>query len=137
MSRFLAVVVFVICTHSLAFAQATTVFQGRPSVKISESGTERVPQSLSRDQAVNLECVISKIGNDYYWVTRENKRMVRIEGAGAFITYQAIDGSGYVRVIKPGMKQVAALASETEAKFDYVEHLLIGLASVTYYGGSK
>ncbi len=32
------------------------------------------------------------------------------------------------------MKQAAALMGETEAKFDYVEHVLIGLKSVAYYG---
>ena len=114
-------------------AQVLTVLKGVPSVKVSEGGTERLPESLNRETAVNLECVISKIGDDYYWASRENTQMVRVE-AGIFITYLAVNGSGYVRVIAPDMKQAAALMSETEAKFDYVEHLLIGLKSVTYYG---
>ena len=63
--------------------------------------------------------MISKIGDDYYWASRENNKMVRIE-SGAFITYLAANGSGYVRVIQPGMKQAAALMGETEARFDYV-----------------
>ncbi len=29
------------------------------------------------------------------------------------------------------------MAGDPEAKFDYVEHLLLGLKSVTYYGNSK
>jgi hypothetical protein len=40
-----------------------------------------------------------------------------------------------VRVIFPEVKEAASLMfTETEAKFDYVEHLLIELRSVTYYG---
>lgn len=88
---------------------------------------------LLREKAVNLGCVISEIGGRYYWASRENKEMTRQEG-GAFITFLAVDGGGYVRIIAPGMKQAVSLTGETEAKFDYVEHLLIGLKSVTYYG---
>jgi hypothetical protein len=62
--------------------------------------------------------------------------MVRIE-SGAFVTYVAVNGSGYVRQIVPGMKAAAALAGDTESKFDYVEHILIGLKSVTYYGVAR
>lgn len=125
-----------VCTGTDSSAQVVTVLKGVPSVKISEGGTERQPELLTRETAVNLECVISRIGDDYYWASRENTEMVRLEG-GAFITYLAVNGSGYVRVIAPDMKQAAALMSETAAKFDYVEHLLIGLKSVTYYGSLR
>ena len=121
---------------SMSFAQARTVFAGIPNVKISEGGVERIPENLSRDQAVNLGCVISRIGDDYYWASRENKALVRIEGV-AFITYLAVDGAGYVKTVVPEMKKAVSLMGETEMKFDYVEHLLIGLKSVTYYGVIK
>lgn len=121
---------------SMGFAQARTVFAGIPSVKISEGGVERISENLSRDQAVNLGCVISRIGDDYYWASRENKALVRIEGV-AFITFLAVDGAGYVKTVVPGMKKTVSLMGETEMKFDYVEHLLIGLKSVTYYGVTK
>lgn len=62
--------------------------------------------------------------------------MLRKE-SGAFITFVAVDGSGYVRIISPEMKDAASLMAETELKFDYAEHLLIGLRSVTYYGVSQ
>lgn len=116
-----------------AHAQSRTAFSGIPVIKVSEGGAERVPENLARDKAVNLKCVISEIGGKYYWATRENKEMVR-RTAGAFSTYVAVDGSGYVRVVDPTAKGAASLMSPTEAKFDYVEHLLVGLRSVTYYG---
>ena len=71
-------------------AQATTVFSGMPTVKISEGGVERLPENLSRAQAVNLACVISRIGDKYYWASRENKSLVRVE-SGAFTTFSAVD----------------------------------------------
>jgi len=37
-------------------------------------------------------------------------------------------------MVNPDLKDAASLMAETEAKYDYVEHLLIGLRSVTYYG---
>jgi len=37
-------------------------------------------------------------------------------------------------MVNPDFKDAASLMSETEAQYDYVEHLLIGLRSVTYYG---
>ena len=115
-------------------AQApTTVFRGRPAVKISEGGVERTPEQVPRERAVNLECVISRIGNSYYWASRENLQLSRIDG-GAFSTYVAVNGAGYVRILNPEAKAAASAMSDAEKNFDYVEHALIGLRSVTYYG---
>ena len=131
-STFLLVAAFA----AQASAQARTVFSGVPSMKISEGGMERLPQSLKRSDAVNVACVISEIGGKYYWATRVNTEMIRIE-SGAFITYLAVNGAGYVRVISPANKAAASQMSPTEEQFDYVEHALIGLRSITYYGTRK
>ena len=114
-------------------AQATTVFKGRPEIKVVERALNRDAGPVPQEQAPNLECIISRIGDRYYWATRENKEMVAIE-SGAFITFIAIEGAGYIKVIKPEMKGVASLMGDAEARFDYVEHLTIGLSSVTYFG---
>ena len=119
-----------------AQAQSQTVFSGVPVVKVNEGGIERLSEDLSREKAVNLGCVISEIGGKYYWATRENKEMVR-RVSGAFITFLAVDGSGYVRILDPGAKSAVSLISPTEAKFDYVEHLSVGLRSITYYGNAR
>jgi len=119
-----------------SFGQARTVFTGVPNVKISEGGSERLVEAVPRSQAANLQCVISESGGKYYWATRGNKELSRNVG-GAFITYIAVDGSGYVRIIDPQRKSIASSMSETEAKFDYVEHALLGLRSVTYYGNAN
>ena len=127
-------VVAVLLVGGLASAQTpVTVVRGIPQFKISEGGTERQPEALTRAVAVNLGVVISQIGDNYYWASRENTPLVAID-AGAFVTYFAVNGSGYVRVIKPEMKGAASLLGGPEAQYDYVEHLLQGLRSITYYG---
>jgi hypothetical protein len=119
-----------------ASAQATTVFSGQPSVKVSEGGTERRAETLSRSQASNLGVVVSRIGDKYYWSTRANKELTAHAG-GAFVTFLAVDGSGYVRVIAPGAKGTASQMSPAEEAFDYVEHVVVGLRSITYYGKAQ
>jgi hypothetical protein len=111
-----------------------TVFIGFPQKKISEGGLDRVVEDLPRTKAANLRCVISKIEGKYYWASRENVEMVKIERPLAYITFLAVNGSGYVTVIKPQFKEAASLVSNTEESFDYIEHLTIGLRSVNYWG---
>ena len=133
-SLLITVATGIVVTH--AYAQSRTVFAGIPVIKVSESGVERLPENLPRDKAVNFACVISEIDGKYYWATRDNKEMVR-RTSGAFTTYFSVDGSGYVRVVDATAKGAASLMSPTEAKFDYVEHLLVGLRSITYYGNAR
>lgn len=109
------------------------IFSGSPILKISEGGANRVVEDLRGDKATEAECVIVKVGDKYFWKTRNNVEMVRIQ-SGAFITFVATSGSGYVRIIPSDFKEAASLTDETEKKYDYVEHMLIGLRSVTYYG---
>jgi len=99
---------FLVFIVPVSFAQSETIFSGMPTLKISEGGIERSPEKLARKDAANLKCVISKIGAKYYWASRENKEMFR-EESGAFTTFFAIDGSGYVRVIFPEVKDAASL----------------------------
>ncbi len=117
--------------------QAVTVFKGRPSLKVSEGGLERSPEQLSRDRAANLECVISQIGDSFYWASRENVELVQIDNGGAFVTFVAVNGSGYVRIVKEESKEAASLMSPTEERFDYVEHVTIGLRSISYFGSRQ
>ncbi|PUE35528.1 hypothetical protein [Limnohabitans sp. Hippo4] len=119
--------VLTIATH----AQSTT-FTGLPSIKITESGVERSAEKLDRATASSLSCVIKEKDGKFYWETRGNKPLLKID-SNAFVIYFAVDGSGYVRVLKPEFKQTAAI-SATEKNYDYVEHMLLGLRTVTYYG---
>ncbi|HEX5772775.1 MAG TPA: hypothetical protein VFY07_00520, partial [Geomobilimonas sp.] len=133
--KMLFLVTFILL-HSAAYAQPLTIFKGSPSVKVSEGGFSRTPEAIDASRAVGLACVVSKIGDEYFWASRENTPLSSIE-SGAFVTYIALNGSGHIRVIKSDLKEAAALMSETEKNFDYVEHLNVGLRSVIYYGKAQ
>lgn len=94
--------------------QRVIVFTGRPFFKISEGGNNRTPEQLDLARAVSLECVISRIGEEYYWASREDTPLSRVE-SGAFITFVASNGAGYVRVIDRDWNGAASMMSETEA----------------------
>lgn len=125
-----------VLSTSPAYGQAALVFQGRPLVRIGEGGLgikDGTRESLSPAEAEQYRCLIHTKGGKYYWASRENKELVRTV-SGTFETFMARDGSGYVRIIRSGHKSSAALMSETATKYDYVEHLLIGLVTITYFG---
>ncbi|MEY3100185.1 MAG: hypothetical protein RIS63_1084 [Bacteroidota bacterium] len=115
-----------------AQAQSTT-FTGLPILKITEGGVERSAEKLDRATASTLFCVINEKDGKFYWETRGNKPLLKID-SNEFVIYVAVDGSGYVRVLKPEFKQAAASISATEKNYDYVEHMLLGLRTITYYG---
>ena len=117
----------------LSAQSAETVFKGRPQLQITETALSRVPKQIGEAEADGFECVISKIGRRYYWASRENREMVRVASEG-FITFVAADGTGYVRLMDPHRKSSTSLLSGTEDRFDYVEHVLTGLRSVSYFG---
>ena len=122
------------------FAKEMIIFAGVPEIKISERGINRVTENITKDKTYKFKCTITKIDDKYYWTSRENVELIPIVSV-AFITYWAANGSGYVRVVKTEMKEevkkIGAMAEDPEEKFDYVEHMLLGLKSVTYYGKSK
>lgn len=139
MEKIILTVIFLMVAFPL-HAKEAVIFTGIPEIKISEGGVTRVPENLNKEKAINFKCTITKIDDKYYWTSRENVELIPI-ASGAFITYWAVNGSGYIRVVKPESKEevrkLGAMAGDPEEKFDYVEHLLLGLKSVTYYGKSK
>lgn len=122
------------------FAGELVVFTGIPEIKISEGGISRLAENMTKDNATKFKCTITRIDNGYYWTSRENVEVVPIT-SGASLTYWAVNGSGYVRVVrsemKKAVKKMGAVAGDPEERFDYVEHLLLGLKSVTYYGKER
>jgi len=122
------------------FAKEEIIFTGIPEIRISEGGTSRVPETLSKNRAIEHKCTITRIDEKYYWATRENVELIPI-AKGAFITFWAVNANGYIRIVKPEIKGIVkefgSMMGDPEEKFDYVEHLLVGLKSVTYYGKSK
>jgi hypothetical protein len=129
----LFIVLSILIIAATVNAQSTVILKGLPLVKISEGGVSRVSENILKDNSANFKCIIIKIGGSYYWNSRENISLLRID-SGAFSTFVAKNGSGYIRMVNPAMKDAASLMSRTEMEYDYVEHLLIGLRGITYYG---
>ena len=132
--------IFLLLLASITFAQPKTVFSGNPKVRISERGINRIADTLDFKEAMGLRCVVSQIGDKYYWAIRENIELVRME-SGIFVTFVAVNGAGYIRIIRKDGKPPEYISKynlpsmgKTEATFDYVEHVLLGLGSITYYG---
>ena len=125
---------------SILFSQIacadSLIFTGIPSVRISEGGGDRVVEQIQKSKKIEFSCVIKEVDGKYYWESRGNKELVKID-TGGFLTFIAGDGSGYLRLIKPELKELTSGMSSTEKDYDYVEHLLIGLRNVTYYGKTK
>ncbi len=137
MKRNILGLVLLLLLTSSAYAKEEIVFTGIPTIKISEGGTSRILKKLTNTKSIEYKCTITKINDKYYWTTRENVELLP-KSSGVYITFLASNGSGYIRIIKSEMKKIVAqLLDATEKEFDYVEHLLLGLKSVTYYGQSK
>jgi hypothetical protein len=100
MKLYLRIVIFF---ASISFGAVETEFVGIPITKISEGGVGRVVDSIDSKNSQQFRCIISKIDGRYYWASRMNKELARIDGGGAYITFIALDGSGTIRVTKPAL----------------------------------
>lgn len=115
---------------------ARTIFEGRPVRKLQSSVDEVLgPQALSADDAFKYQVRIVERQGKYYWASREMKQMARLE-SGAYITFVAFDGSGYVRIGSPELLGLLDQLPPEERRKEiaYTEHLLIQFASITYFG---
>lgn len=133
--RILAQLSFLLAISGVVLAQdAEVIFVGLPSIKVSEGGTERQAQDIQGDKAHGARVSITKIGAIYYWASRDNRELMLVDGGGAYLTFIAINGSGYIRVTKNAWKPMVSKLGGPESTFDYVEHLVVGLHSITYWG---
>ena len=96
-------------------------FIGYPDRKVEISS----PIDVIKTKVTKIDefkVLISQDNDDYFWSSRNNVRLIKIEN-GFFITYVAEKGQGYIRI---------CTATKT-----YVEHLTLGLSSISYFGVYK
>jgi len=119
-------------------AKDAIFFTGMPQIHIQENGITRKAEPLSPENAEKLKCVITKKDDQYFWTSRDNIQLIPVP-YGVFITFMAVDGSGYVRItgIEMTEENPEGPAKEPEEKYNYSEHQLMGLKSVTFYGKAK
>jgi hypothetical protein len=120
---------------SLPSMALDVVFEGTPNVKVEVAEGTSETTRLRPERAKELTVRITKTATGYAWSSRNNVPMTRTE-SGAYVTYMATTGAGYVRVLSPAMrKALEALPKEKRDKeFTYMEHMTHQLGSVTYFG---
>jgi len=107
------------------------IFIGIPTTKTEETETETKRTPI--EAGIESACVITKRGDTFYWASREGKVM-KPTSHGFYITYNAYDGAGYLRFDNPDTVGLLGEISGEEHKTQYTEHMLLGLATITYRG---
>ena len=115
-------------------------FEGFPNVRllISNNGKFYVSSEvMESDDSTEHGVRIVERGGRYYWASREMTEMSKTV-SGAFTTYVALNGSGYVRTGFDALEALAsAVTNEDRPRVVYTEHLLNGFLSITYVGLSE
>jgi len=111
------------------------VFEGYPSKKIEITEQTSASFDIAKSKASEYKVVIVREGEKYYWRSRNNLQLVPMQ-SGAYVTYLAVNGSGYVRVLNETMREMYKILPDEEKQksYLYMEHLIHQLGSITYYG---
>lgn len=127
----LALIVLVASVASAAEIE----FEGTPAVKVEVAEGAAQTQAVLPQRAREFGVKVVRTGSEYAWASRKNVPLIKHE-SGAYVTYVAANGAGYVRVLNPAMrKALQALPQEQrEKEYVYMEHIVNQLGSITYYG---
>lgn len=114
---------------------AEVEFEGTPSVKVEVhegvAQTQTVPQQRAREVGVK----VVRSANGYLWASRNNVPLLKQE-SGAYVTYVATTGAGYIRVLSPAMRRAlqSLPAEQRDKEYFYMEHMVNQMGSITYFG---
>lgn len=109
----------------------TVVLSGIPTVRVTSSSESTSSKDLSDAERQEYGVVIVKRGDEYFWASRKNKRLVH-SASGAFHYFVSPEGSGYVKVGDP--KLLPKLLTEGKTGFRYMEHVHLLFTTITYWG---
>lgn len=121
MKNFLLVLLF-----ALPLLGQDVVFRGTPTVRVFATTEKEDRQKLDSAAALKNECVIVQRGKKYFWASRNNAPLTRVD-APQFTYFFHNGGAGYVKVFT-GNRDAA------KAPADYVENISQGFDVVTYWG---
>ena len=102
------------------------VFLGFPSRRSLNQIGNNETKSFTGKEHEEFLCMVSKKDGEYFWTSRDNKRVIR-NVSGAFVIYTALDGSGYVKCSN----------ALPDSPLDYMEHLHVQFSTVRYWGKSS
>ena len=125
----------ILLSVSVNVSASGVFFDGAPVKKVEVSGQSSSTYVMSEAQSEEYKVVISRDGENYYWTSRNNVRLVPVE-SGYYVTFIAVNGSGYVRTLMSDAREIFSLLPPEDQKNEYlyVEHLIHQLGSITYYG---
>ena len=108
------------------------VLTGTPSkiVEIDQFGDRNTYSDF-----LKVELRITKEGESYYWASRGNIPLA-VTSSGIYITYIAIDGSGYIRTVNDTARErfLEQSPDNIVGRYTYVEYISKDLGSATIYG---
>ena len=115
------------------------VFIGHPAVKVEVPGLSLVLNDLDipvekipAENGPKFVCLIVKKNGEYYWKSRNLRKLIAASDEGAYFTFRLPDRPDYIRIVQPSIREIHSAV--LGVPFDYVEHLTVGLTSINYYG---
>lgn len=110
---------------------AQNVLDAEPTVQIesSEDATKRVV--LPSEERARNKVIIIKQGEKYLWASREGRELAH-HVSGSFHYFVAPGGAGYVKVFAVPAKQRGR-----GAHYYFMEHVTVGMASISYWGETE
>jgi len=122
MIKQISALVILLLTPAICIAQQEiVVLKGTPIIQNKSSVEESGNFPLTESQQAESRLIITKKGQKYYWTTRQDRELTKHE-SGMYTIFLETKGAGYVKAMK------------TADKVIYMEHLSIGLETITYWG---
>ena len=127
-------VLFVLLTFPM-LGQTQLVLQGTPSKRTSSSDEGSTDETLTEAQKNEFRLLITKVGDEYIWASREQKQLVHHK-SGAFHYFIDPQGGGYIKVYDQNVLP-EFMRDSTKPRFLYLEHLSLWLETTTYWGSAE
>ena len=109
-------------------SQAETAFVGIPS-RQATAGPKKAEAQDVRNPSEAL-VVISRVDEKWQWTSREDRPLVKLR-SGIYFLFIDPQGGGYIKMVNP---EFSSLADE---EYTYVEHLITGIGSISYWGKGR
>lgn len=116
-----------LCVIPVSAADEREVFFGLPTTKYEVSVDDSQRNKLTSDDSTKNAVRIVKIGDDYIWKTRENRKLIySYAGYGDFHYFIDPMSNGYVKI-----------ARTPTGKVMFLEHIGLGMVTITYFGSAQ
>lgn len=121
---------------SSAIAAPRIVFSGTPSKKMQNAAIQCDHFEVPDFDPTKFKLIITEENGRYFWTTRDDTELTKVvNSTGAYTTYIANNGVGFVRI--QDHATTAVLHSKIPSyTYDYMEILLQGLTTITYFGSA-